>query len=155
MATKAQREIHLKHVFVESAPADLDERTLYISVEYGSVIHRCCCGCGREVVTPLSPTDWKLTFDGVSISLWPSIGNWRSPCRSHYWIERGRVRWAEPWSEERIAAGREAETFAKSQYFGDGDAARTPPDVPSRRPGKRATTEGARPPATRRKKPDS
>ena len=38
--------------------------------------HSCCCGCGEEVVAPLTPTDWKMTFDGETTSLRPSIGNW-------------------------------------------------------------------------------
>jgi Family of unknown function (DUF6527) len=33
----------------------------------------CCCGCGEKVVTPLRPTDWKLIFDGKTISLDPSL----------------------------------------------------------------------------------
>ncbi|WP_353963011.1 DUF6527 family protein [Streptomyces sp. NBC_00365] len=37
------------------------------------------CGCGRKVVTPLAPQEWKLTLDGVSVSLHPSIGNWSFP----------------------------------------------------------------------------
>jgi hypothetical protein len=41
--------------------------------------------------SPLSPTDWKLTFDGVSVSLHPSDGNWSFPCRSHYRIEYNRA----------------------------------------------------------------
>jgi hypothetical protein len=61
---------------------------LYVSPGYATVTHLCCCGCGAEVVTPLSPTDWKLTFDGVAISLSPSVGNWSLPCRSHYFIDR-------------------------------------------------------------------
>ncbi|MDH2356437.1 DUF6527 family protein [Bradyrhizobium sp. SSUT112] len=24
-------------------------------------MHLCCCGCGREVVTPLTPAQWRLT----------------------------------------------------------------------------------------------
>jgi hypothetical protein len=32
--------------------------------------------CGKEVVKPLSPTDWKLIFEGKFISLDLSIGNW-------------------------------------------------------------------------------
>ncbi len=66
-------------------------KALYVSIEFTTVVHKCCCGCGREVVTPLSPTDWKLTFDGVSISLHPSIGSWNLPCQSHYWIRHNRV----------------------------------------------------------------
>ena len=42
------------------------------------------------MVTPLKPTDWKLTFDGKTITLYPSIRNWNFACRSHYWIRNNR-----------------------------------------------------------------
>src|SRR4051812_41915563 len=83
----------LTHEFVEYVPENLEERTLYVSVKFKTVLHKCCCGCGREVVTPLSPTGWKLTFDGETISLRPSIGSWNLPCQSHYWIEDNTARW--------------------------------------------------------------
>ncbi len=80
--------------FLNQLPPTLEAQTLYISMEYGTVIHLCACGCGRKVVTPISPNDWKLTFDGRSLTLSPSIGNWQYPCRSHYWIRNSRVEWA-------------------------------------------------------------
>lgn len=108
----------LTNEFVEYIPNTLEEGTIYVSVAFGTVAHRCCCGCGNEVVTPLSPTDWKLTFDGQSISLYPSIGNWSFPCQSHYWIRRNRVRWAPRWTQEEIRDGRAHDSFAKEKYFG-------------------------------------
>ncbi|WP_425414045.1 DUF6527 family protein [Pleomorphomonas oryzae] len=80
-------------------------------------MHRCCCGCGSEVVTPLSPTDWKLTFDGVSVSLDPSVGNWSLNCRSHYWIKNNKAVWAGAWSDEKVAAGRVNDKQVKERYF--------------------------------------
>lgn len=79
--------------FVEFMPQELNEGVLYISMEYATVIHLCACGCGYKVVTPLSPDDWNLTFNGESVSLSPSIGNWNFECRSHYWVIRNDVRW--------------------------------------------------------------
>src|SRR5439155_7632548 len=108
----------LGHEFVEHVPDGLDERTLYVSLKFATVIHKCCCGCGREVVTPLSPTDWQLTFDGISISLYSSIGNWNLPCQSHYWIERSKVKWDRLWSRAEIDAGRSGEARAKMDYYG-------------------------------------
>src|ERR1700686_2196858 len=99
------RQTQLTPEFIELVPSELREGVLYVSMVYGSAIHKCCCGCGEKVVTPLSPTDWKLTFDGESISLYPSIGNWSFPCQSHYWIRNNKVRWAAQWSPEEIAAG--------------------------------------------------
>ena len=108
---------HLKHEFVEFIPEELKEGTVYVSIAYATVVHKCCCGCGQEVITPLSPSDWELTFDGETISLSPSIGNWGFACKSHYWIRRNRVRWARRWSQEEIEAGRCADRSAKDQAF--------------------------------------
>lgn len=124
-----KQSISLRFEFVKSIPEQLAERTLYVSMDYATVVHRCCCGCGREVVTPLSPTDWKLIYDGASISLSPSIGNWCFPCRSHYWIHQSTVHWAEHWSDDRIAAGRTYDRRAKEGYFTDGAAKRHQPKV--------------------------
>ena len=83
----------LSHKFVKNIPEQTEEGVLYISTEYNSAIHKCCCGCGNEVVTPIGSKGWQLTFDGKSISLYPSIGNLNFPCRSHYWIKNSTVVW--------------------------------------------------------------
>lgn len=107
----------ITHEFVEYIPDRLEDGRIYVSISFATVAHRCCCGCGNEVITPLSPTDWKLTFDGESISLHPSIGNWSFACQSHYWIQGNRVNWAPRWSREEIEAGRAADAQAKRRYF--------------------------------------
>lgn len=123
-------DVVLTHEFVEFIPQELREGVLYVCIPFATAVHRCCCGCGREVVTPLSPTDWKLTFDGVSVSLHPSVGNWSFPCRSHYWIEHNRVYWAGTWSQAQVDAGRAADARAKARYYG-GDAPRAEPPAPA------------------------
>lgn len=107
----------LKHEFVEYIPHKLDEATIYVSISYATAVHKCCCGCGNEVVTPLSPTDWKLTFDGETVSLFPSIGNWSFPCKSHYWIRSNRVDWASQWSPQKIEAARALEVEEKREFY--------------------------------------
>lgn len=102
------REVRLTHVFVDRFPEHLDQGVVYISVPFALVTHLCCCGCGYEVVTPLAPREWRLTFDGVSVSLHPSIGNWNFPCKSHYWIHNSTVRWDRRWTDEQISASRTA-----------------------------------------------
>jgi hypothetical protein len=107
--------------FVQAIPEKLEDRTLYVSLDYATAVHKCCCGCGREVITPLSPTDWKVTYDGESVSLSPSIGNWNFECRSHYWIHKSTVQWARQWSKAEIEAGRAHDRRAKAnQYAGAG-----------------------------------
>ncbi len=114
-----RQEKLLRHEFVEFIPDSehMEEQTLYVSMQFATVIHKCCCGCGKEVVTPLSPTDWKLIFDGKTISLDPSIGNWSFECQSHYWIRGSTVKWAQLWSWEEIAAGRAHDRLEKERYF--------------------------------------
>ena len=108
----------LQHKFVEFIPEVIDEGVLYISTDYCTAIHKCVCGCGNEVVTPLSPTDWKITFDGNSVSLDPSIGNWNFECKSHYWIIKSKIRFARRWSFKQIDEGRKNDSFQKKKYFG-------------------------------------
>lgn len=107
----------LKHKFVELIPNRLENETIYVSFAYATAVHKCCCGCGNEVVTPLTPTDWRMTFDGESISLDPSIGNWSFDCKSHYWIENSVVHWAPQMSRKQIEAGRARDRSAKKEYF--------------------------------------
>ena len=102
---------------MEFIPNDLKERTLYISIPYCTAVHKCCCGCGREVVTPLSPTGWQLIFDGKTVSLYPSIGSWSLPCQSHYFITKNKVLWARQWSGKQIAKGREQEATTRERYY--------------------------------------
>jgi hypothetical protein len=89
---------------VEVIPEDILPGTLYVSERYRTATHLCCCGCGREVVTPLNPAKWRIREVDGQVSLSPSIGNWEFPCRSHYWIAAGRVDWAGAFSQDRIRA---------------------------------------------------
>ena len=112
---------HFRPQFVESVPETLEAGVLYVSMGLSSAIHLCACGCGHEVITPLSPTDWKLCFDGENVSLDPSIGNWSFRCRSHYWIRGGAVRWSSPWSDGKIEAGRAQDRERKGAYYGESE----------------------------------
>ena len=107
----------LKHKFVEFVPDDIEDGVVYISVHYCTAIHKCVCGCGNEVVTPLSPTDWRLTFDGKTVSLYPSIGNWNFECQSHYWIRGSQIEYANSWSKKEIMQGRENDQERKEEFY--------------------------------------
>jgi Family of unknown function (DUF6527) len=111
------RHQRLQHRFVDRVPRELERGVLFISLEHGTAIHSCCCGCGEEVVTPLTPTDWRMTFDGETVSLHPSIGNWQLPCRSHYVIDRGRVVEAGPWTRKQVRAEQARDERAKAAYY--------------------------------------
>lgn len=112
------RQTHLRAEFVELIPELLEPGVLYVSQRYATAAHLCCCGCEREVVTPLNPAKWQLTERNGTVSLFPSIGNWSYPCQSHYFITNGQVRWASAMSPTLIAAvkqrdQRDAEIYAQ------------------------------------------
>lgn len=103
--------------FIKSIPQQLEPGILYVSMEYGTVVHSCCCGCKQEVVTPLTPTDWNLTNNNGKVSLWPSVGNWNLPCRSHYVIRDNQVLEAGTWSDTKIKAEQRRDKAAKVEYY--------------------------------------
>jgi len=107
----------IQYKFVEFIPDVIEEGVLYISVEYCTAIHKCICGCGNEVVTPLSPTDWELSFDGKTVSLSPSIGNWSFECKSHYWIRKNLIYFARKLSNWEVAEGRIEDAKLKQKYY--------------------------------------
>jgi hypothetical protein len=106
-----------KFEYVEYIPDKIKNGVIYISINYNTAVHLCACGCCREVVTPLSPVDWSLIYNGISISLHPSIGNWSFPCQSHYWIKNNQVKWAEKWSNQQIANGRANDKYLMDKYY--------------------------------------
>jgi hypothetical protein len=97
----------LRPVFTETFPSSMDAGVLYVSIPYRTCGHLCCCGCGHEVITPLSPAQWSMSYDGENVSLAPSIGSWALPCRSHYWIHGGRVRWSRRYTAAEITQNRD------------------------------------------------
>ena len=112
--------MRLRHEFVDHIPDQLHDGVLYVSIRFGTVVHRCACGCGEEVVTPLGRAEWRLTYDGKTVSLAPSIGNWSFPCRSHYWIDEGNVRWARGFSGAEVALVRQKARTRRNGYYRTG-----------------------------------
>lgn len=107
----------IQHKFVEFIPETLEDDIIYITVEYRTAVHKCICGCRNKVVTPISPTDWQLFFNGKTISLKPSIGNWSFECRSHYWIINSKIVLVEKWDDVKINKSRKANKKKKKKFF--------------------------------------
>jgi len=104
--------------FVEFIPEELAPGKLYISMEYATASHLCCCGCGEKVVTPFTPTDWRMTYDGETVSLRPSVGNWEQACQTHYVIDRNRVIEHDRWTRAQVESERRRDRQAKARYYG-------------------------------------
>jgi hypothetical protein len=109
---------------VEFMPAVLQPGVLYVSRPYSTAAHLCACGCGSKVRTPLGPTEWAATRSAAGPSLWPSVGNWQKPCRSHYVIDDGEVYWCAEWSPAEVAAGRFMEQRRREAHYAE--RAKTP-----------------------------
>ncbi|MGN6131687.1 MAG: DUF6527 family protein [Nocardioidaceae bacterium] len=93
---------------VESFPTPMEPGVLYVSLTYSTAGHICPCGCGREVVTKLSPARYRLIFDG-EVSLKPSVAATGLPCNSHYFITRGDVDWHPKLDREQRARAQAAD----------------------------------------------
>lgn len=80
--------------FVDTIPKTINEGILYICVNCNVIVHKCACGCGEKTVTPLDKNNgWIMKYDGQSVTLRPSIGNFNINCKSHYFITESRVDW--------------------------------------------------------------
>lgn len=115
------RQTFLRPQFVEFIPERLEDGVLYVSQRYRTATHRCCCGCGEEVVTPLGPTDWSLQITHGALTLHPSIGNWSFRCRSHYWIRNSKVVWAGSMTKKQIESGRALDQRMRDAFFAEGN----------------------------------
>lgn len=106
-------------VFVEFVPETLEDGKIYISRTYLTASHNCCCGCGHRVVTPLRPKSkgWRLTEADGLVTLYPSIGNWSFPCRSHYWIRRNQIIPSYPMTPEEVRAARSLGEQVDDRYI--------------------------------------
>lgn len=92
--------------FVETVPSELKDGILYICISCNVIVHKCACGCGEKTVTPIDQKyGWKMIYDGQTITLRPSIGNFSIPCQSHYYITENRVEWLEKYQQKDTKKG--------------------------------------------------
>ena len=75
---------------VESFPRPLEVGVLYFSERFSGAAHACACGCGMEVITPISPVQW---------------------------ITDGAVQWSADMTDDQIRAGRAYNSALREHYF--------------------------------------
>lgn len=105
---------------VRRVPDILQGGILYVCFECNVVVHLCACGCSEKVVLQIAPDFWCVQYDGETVSLFPSIGNYQYPCRSHYWIEQNRVKWVRDLpdrEEKQIKRKKKKSGFVKRLKF--------------------------------------
>ena len=116
--------------FVDEIPSVLEHGKLYLSCRYRAAVHLCACGCGAKVSTPLHPTGWRLAYDGETVSLSPSVGNWSEKCQSHYVIKNSRIQWADRLPRDKIERIREKRHRELDDYYGTDSRPTAPPTAP-------------------------
>lgn len=80
--------------FVDEIPEEISEGYLYLCLQYNAVVHKCACGCGEIISTPLDKKHgWIMQYDGETVTLSPSVGNGSYKCRSHYFIRENNIVW--------------------------------------------------------------
>ena len=113
--------------FVDEVPSVPEHGKLYLSCRYRAAVHLCACGCGAKVSTPLHPTGWRLSYDGETVSLSPSVGNWSEKCQSHYVIRDSRIIWADRLPKDKILRIREQRQRELKDYYGVEKRTTAPP----------------------------
>ena len=108
----SQRLKFMTPEFVEYIPAngdDLISGNVYISMKYGMVVYRCPCGCEGLSEFMLDPIRYRMEYDGINVSFYPSIGISYLKCRSHYWIRDNQIQWCAPMEDWEIDKARRRE----------------------------------------------
>ena len=108
----SQRLKFMTPEFVEYIPAngdDLISGNVYISMKHGMVVYRCPCGCEGLSEFMLDPIRYRMEYDGINVSFYPSIGISYLKCRSHYWIRDNQIQWCVPMEDWEIDKARRRE----------------------------------------------
>lgn len=103
--------------FVNEIPEEICEGYLYLCLSYNAVIHKCACGCGEIISTPLDKNHgWIMQYDGEAVTLSPSIGNGSYKCRSHYFIRENSIVWLGNIGES-VTKLRRKQLFSIRRFF--------------------------------------
>lgn len=77
---------------VERIPRVLGDGVVYHNQEFQLAALLCACGCGHRI-TLLVPDSHQVSSEGGLATIRPSIAVCDAPCRSHYFIIAGKVKW--------------------------------------------------------------
>lgn len=91
-----------RYRLVERIPKALDEGVVYHTEEFELAGLLCACGCGHRM-TLLVPDSHKVSDERGYATVWPSIGVFDAPCKSHYFIVAGEVNWLRAFSSSEAS----------------------------------------------------
>jgi hypothetical protein len=89
----------LRVVIAEGQPEIIEVGSLYLlgkKQKPWAAVFQCPSGCGARIMLNLLPElhpHWRVTRHWDSTcTLWPSVNRFVG-CRSHFWLEKGLIRW--------------------------------------------------------------
>ncbi|HLO96315.1 MAG TPA: DUF6527 family protein [Burkholderiaceae bacterium] len=85
----------------ERLPSTVGPFEFHYSRRFDMAALACACGCGHRVMLNLLDQHHLDIEDGLP-TVTPSILVSDAPCLSHFFIRRGRVQWAEQWSQKTV-----------------------------------------------------
>ena len=87
----------------EKLPPHVGPFEFHYSRRFEMAALSCACGCGHRVMLNLLDQH-HLVIEGEGLpTVTPSILVSDAPCLSHFFIRRGRVEWAQQWSQQTVA----------------------------------------------------
>jgi len=92
-----------RYLAVDRIPKQLESGVVYHSAEFELGALLCACGCGHKVML-LVPDGHQVIAENGLATITPSISVLDAPCKSHYFITRGRVEWLPAFSAADAAA---------------------------------------------------
>jgi hypothetical protein len=92
-----------RYLAVDRIPKQLESEVVYHSEEFELGALLCACGCGHKVML-LVPDGHQVISENGSATVMPSISVLDAPCKSHYFITRGRVERLPAFSAAQAAA---------------------------------------------------
>ena len=85
----------------ERLPPQVGPFEFHYSRRFEMAALSCACGCGHRVMLNLLDQH-HLLIEGGLPTVDPSILVSDAPCLSHFFIRRGRVVWAQQWSQKTV-----------------------------------------------------
>lgn len=85
----------------EKLPPQVGSFEFHYSRRFEMAALSCACGCGHRVMLNLLDQH-HLLIEGGLPTITPSILVSDAPCLSHFFIRRGRVVWAQQWSQKTV-----------------------------------------------------
>lgn len=85
----------------ERLPTSVGPFEFHYSRPFEMAALSCACGCGHRVMLNLLDQH-HLDIEGGLPTVTPSILVSDAPCLSHFFIRRGRVEWAQQWSQHTV-----------------------------------------------------